>query len=214
MALRDAHATSRAVPDRLRRPALVGGILIVVLAGALLVAELVFGGTGDSLPHEVPLGSTERPPARLLACTGGLSSACVGGAAERIGIPTAWISSPTGFAFGWFTAVPAPSKKDPERAFAVEHLVSPDIVLELETNVQGEMVPDGGTTFQAATPRAWAVEVTEWGDPVTEAVSLEWAKYGVVYRLFASPSRVASDYAVSTDELLRLVDEVKYEQPH
>jgi hypothetical protein len=114
---------SPSVPRRSRRRSIIAVVGVVLLAAApvtYVVSEPNQRRTNDQLLMEAfkPLP----PPARMVICRGEMDAACAQDAADRAGIPIAWMPVPQGYRLSWVIAARASN----EAATASQYFVDAD----------------------------------------------------------------------------------------
>ena len=214
MDLRRSLTVSRTLPPWIRRALMWAGVLLGVVVAGLVVTGVVLEHRVQTMLRNETWAPAGSPPPRLLVnCAAGQPQACAEKAANRVGVPVAWMTPPTGVQLRWFLAIaPSRSQGQARDGYAYEEMSSDHTVLELFTQPAPGLAPSPGELKGAQTVNGVSVRIFDSGS-VPRTVTFVWTMHGVSYQLFVGPVHIIENELPSTDDLLRLIGDVRYSAP-
>jgi hypothetical protein len=189
-----------------------GARLLAIVAGGIVAAATVMYfvlGHGDVEAGGKTVGLVG-PPSELQVCQGEMTEACAQKAAQRSGLPVAWMPAPPGFRLAWTLAGSGPGSSDPgglmgDTGYWSESFEGTDSTSSIELTG----LPGGETTVPIAPVGAETVSNGE--DTATiqvmdpEFVSMFWTHDGTSYMLSGFGPDVDRDALVAAWRTVRYV---------
>jgi hypothetical protein len=187
-------------------------LLAVIAGGIVVVATALFFMFGDDAGSEVapPLGGgVVGPPSELTVCEGEMTEACAQDAAERSGLPVAWMPAPQGYRLAWVIAEEGSAGNAAGPLLGEGYWSASFQSVDSQTSIELTGFPGGESAVPL--PPDGAETVTNGEDTATiqemdpQFISLFWTHDGNAYMLTGSGQGVGRDVLVAAWRTVRYV---------
>lgn len=184
---------------------------LVLLLGVAYTTFGILTARAIRAAHHLDFFMGSSPPERVIVCRTGPTPDCVAAAAQRSGLPTAWMPPPRGYRLKWVVAY-APPGGSVDRSLAYEDLASDQLVINLETQPPGPpnyntrligTYTVGGETVQAFVPT----------DSAVNYLTFSWKHLGRPYSLSVYPLYLLDQRTFDPKDFVGLVATVQYAEP-